>query len=130
MEKRAVVIAFFQQGKNHNQIYNLLVKKKYSRHFIKYTINRYLETGSINDRKRTGKPRTVRTKKMIEKVRSAVKRNSNRAQRKLAEQYETSKTTIHNILAEDLGFKAFKKSKCHRLTIAQKKKDSKEVNSF
>ena len=46
--------------------------------------------------KKTGKPRTVRTKKMIEKVRSAVKRNSNRSQRKLAEQYETSKTTIHN----------------------------------
>ena len=59
---------------------------------------------------------------MIEKVRSAVKQNFNRSQRKLAEQYETSKTTIHNILAEGLGFKAFKKSKCHKLTIAQKKK--------
>ena len=27
MEKRAVVMAFFQQGKSHNQIYNLLDKK-------------------------------------------------------------------------------------------------------
>ena len=29
MEKRAVVMAFFQQGKSHNKIYNLLDKKKY-----------------------------------------------------------------------------------------------------
>ena len=122
MEKRAVVMAFFQQGKSHNKIYNLLDKKEYSRQFIKYTINRYLETGSINDRKRTGKPRTVRTKKMIEKVMSARKRNSNRLQTKLANQYETSKTTIHKILREDLELKAFKKAKCHVLTIAQKKK--------
>ena len=104
---------FFKQGKNHNEIYNFMDKKKYSRKFIKYTINRYLETGSINDRKRTGKPRTVTTKKMIEKVRSALKRNSNRLQKKLANQYKTSKTMIHKILTEDLGFKAFKKSKRH-----------------
>ena len=122
MEKRAVVIAFFQQGKDHNEIYNLLDKKNYSRQFIKYTINRYLETGTINDRKRTGRPRTVRTKKVIEKLKSAVKRNSNRSQRKLATQYKTTKTTIRNILTKDLGLKAFKKTKCHRLTTEQKKK--------
>ena len=28
MEKRAVVMTFFQQGKSHNEIYNLLDKKK------------------------------------------------------------------------------------------------------
>ena len=120
MEKRAVVIAFFQQGKKHNEIYNLLDKKKYFRQFIKYTINRYLETGSINDRKRTGKPRTVRTNKMIEKVRSALKLNSNRSQRKLVNQYEKSKTTKY--LQKTLGSRLLKNQSAMDRQLLRKKK--------
>ena len=107
MEKRAVVIALWKQGKYPNEIFNILDKKFYSRQFIKYTIKRYVDSGSINDRKRIGRRCTVRTKKMIKNVRSSINRNPNRSQRKLAKQYKTIKTTMPRILTNDLGYRAF-----------------------
>lgn len=89
---------------------------------VQRTLKRFYETGELNDRKKIGRPRIVRTPEKIKAVRERIRRNPARSERKLAHEFNTSSTTIHCLLHEDLGVRPFKKRKVHGLTEAQKVK--------
>ena len=120
--QRSTIEFYHKQGYSRSQIFKTLRKHGVSKMMVYRTVKRLTETGSTNDRKRSGKPRTVRTPAMIKRVQARVARNPCRSQRKLAKDLKCSKTSIQTILVSDLGLKPYKKRKVHGLTSEQKKK--------
>ena len=102
------------------EIFHLLKHDGYNRNFISRTIKRYTENGKIEDRKRTGRVRSVRTKKFIEAVRQRIRRKSQRSARKMATQMKCSATSMRRVLKEDLKTRPYKKRRANYLTAKQK----------
>ena len=121
-EIRAGIIRLFEQGKSGYQI-----AKDMGLHAgpVNKIIKRYRETGTYEDRKRSGRPRTARTPANKRKIKGRIQRNkSNRKNsiRKMATAVGTSKSSVHRILHEDIGANAWKEMKAHGLTDKAKEK--------
>ena len=86
------------------------------------TINRLKETGSITDRKRSGRPRSVRIPAAIKRFRSRIWRNPQQSQSSLARGLGVSKTSINRMLKKGLRLKPFKKRRAQGLSIEEKRK--------
>ncbi|CAF1292173.1 unnamed protein product [Didymodactylos carnosus] len=87
------------------------------------------ETGSINLSSPTGRPRVIRSKTMIQKVKNWLKRKKRVSSRKLASDLDISERSIRRILKNDLGLRPYKKRieslltnmhKAKRITFANK----------
>ena len=83
-------------------------------------IDRYRTTGSNDDRPRSGRPRTARTKETMRKVKVQIMRNPRRSSKKLAASMRISKSSVRKILKNDLGLKPYKLHKAHNLTDPMK----------
>ena len=118
-EKRSIVKFYHEQNYRPAQILELLKNTGINRKFIYRTIKRLNETGSIDDRKRSGRRRSVRTPRRIKAVKERMRRNPRRSQRKLASQMCASRSTIQRIIKQDLGLTPFKRRKVHGLTKQQ-----------
>ena len=70
--KRSAVIQLFEAGNTKSQIVRLL---KTNKMFVFRTLSRYNDTGSIADRPRPGRPRTVRTFSVTNNVSQRIRRN-------------------------------------------------------
>ena len=121
-ELRRKIIQEHQAGKTNKQIRQDLFEFNVNRKFIYRVIKRFNETGELENRKSSGRSRTVRTPEKIKVIRERIRRNPTRSARKLAKETNTSRSTIQRILHEDLRLCPFKKRKVHGLTDAQKKK--------
>lgn len=119
---RATVQFYFERGFSTTEIVRLLKNEKISRQFIHYTIRRLKDIGGIEDRKRTGRPRSVRTPARIKQVGRIIRKKPQSAVRKLSRKLNVSHRSLRRIIHKDLGLKAFKKRKQHGLTAAQRKK--------
>lgn len=84
--------------------------------------------GSINLSHPPGLRRVVRTKSMIQKVKSRLNRKKKVSLRKLAGELEISKTTVQRILKNDLGYRPYKKRIEPLLTDNDKEKRMKFAN--
>ncbi|CAF0950316.1 unnamed protein product [Didymodactylos carnosus] len=67
------------------------------------------ETGSINLSSPTGRPRVIRTKTMIQKVKNRLKRKKRVSSRKLASDLDISERSVRRILKKDLDLRPYKK---------------------
>lgn len=121
-DRRNLVKKYFNEGKLPAQIFKMLRKTGVSESFVKYTIKRLRETGSIKNRPKSGRPRSARTKKLIKAVRERIRRNPERSARKLAADFQVSNTTMRRVLKNDLQLKPYKKRKLHGLTTKQREK--------
>lgn len=66
------------------------------------------DTGSINLSKPTGRPKTIRTKAAIRKVKHRLEHRKLVSSRKLARELSISQTSVMRILKNDLGLRAYK----------------------
>lgn len=121
-ELRAIVVQQNQAGKNNREILNHLSDQNINMRTIRNILKRYHETGNLEDRRKSGRPRTVRTPQMIKSIRERIARNPQRSARKMAKDFGISKNRMQTILKDELGLRAFKKSKIHGLSNAQKVK--------
>lgn len=117
--KRLMVKQLFDRGFSAGKIFMQLKTLGFNRTFIYRTINRLLDTNSCKDRPRSGRPRTVRTKKCIKRIREKIRRNPQRSANKMAAEENMSRRTMQLILNEDLGFRPYRKRKVQGLTTAQ-----------
>jgi inhibitor of nuclear factor kappa-B kinase subunit alpha len=117
---RRLIVLAFQRGERQADIFRRFKDDGVSRQLISKTIKRWRETGSITNRPRTGRPRSVRTPRRIKAVRARIRRNPQRSQRKLASQMVVSRRSIQRIIKEDLGLMPFKRRKVHGLTMQQR----------
>ena len=75
-----------------------------------------------------GRPRIIRTKGMIEKVRTRMKRKKKVSIRKLAGELDISNGSVVRILKQDLGYRSYKKRVEPVLTDFEKSKRMKFAN--
>ena len=118
--KRELVLQLHLMGKKNFEILEQLKNQNTNRRFIERTLSRYYKTGSCKIMKKVGRPRTVRNKKMIKVVRERIRRNCAVSTRKLGNQLGMSHQSVHLLIKNDLGFKAYKKRRLHGLTDKQK----------
>lgn len=119
--KRNAVIALHLGKKSTMDIVRELKHLKIDRWFVYRTIKRYNETGSVNDRPRSGRPKSATTKKIVKKVRERIRQNPRRSANEMAKDMKISQSSMKRILDKDLGLKPYKHQKVHELTAKQKK---------
>lgn len=119
--KRTAVIALHKAGKSVSEIVKLLGTDGVKRLFVYRTIQRYRETGDVVDRVRSGRPRSIRTKKTIKAVREKLRRNPVRKQKVMARDMKISTRSMSRILRDDLKVKAYKRYTGQLLTPQLKK---------
>lgn len=87
-----------------------------------YKIKKKMELTGTNERKAgSGRKRSARTKSVIDKVKSRLKRNPVRSMRKMAKELNISLTSVRRIVKEDLKMKSRARLKVPLLTTKQKK---------
>ncbi|KAI6660137.1 Transposase [Oopsacas minuta] len=79
-------------------------------------IKRYLETGKVEDRARTGRPCSVVTPKVRKAVREQIRRNPRRSMRKMASVLKISHRSVQRIVKNQLGMRSFKRKTVHFLS--------------
>ena len=119
---RLTIIGLFKSGNSNGDIFRILKDQKVGRRFIHRTIQRYNDTGSVQDRPRTGRPPTIRTRNLKAKLQKRIVRNPRRSIRKKARDFEISERTLRRVVHDDLGLKSLKRRKVHMLTTAMKQK--------
>ena len=102
-EIRQIIIQKNLNGESAGGIFKALKTGGVKRDFIYRTIKRYRETSSVEDRKRSGRPRSVRTKTLLKAVKQRLRRNPGQSVRKLAAGLKISNGSVHNILKKDLN---------------------------
>ena len=120
--KRSKIISLFESGKSAGEIFKMLGQENFSRKLIYRTIKRYKETGSFNDKARSGRPRTERTIGLKAKVQKRIVRNPRRSMRKMARDFGVSSRTIRRVVHDQLGLKSLKRRKVHMLTKSIREK--------
>ncbi len=111
-EKRAAIIALFLQGKRPFEIETLVPASKKT---VLRAIKRYEELGSLQDRPKTGRPRTADTAKNRKLIRERIKRKSQRSMRKMAKDLDISEGSVRNIVKKKLKLKSLKLQKGQHL---------------
>ena len=99
-----------------------LMKEVVSHRGVYKAMKRFKDTGTCAPRIRSDSERTVRTKKLIKKVREKLRRNPARSARQLAKDYSVSVSSMQRIFKDDLQSYPYKFTKRHLLSEATKKK--------
>lgn len=121
IENRIAVIALYKCGIERGRIFDLLKLLKIKRDFVYRTVKLFVDTGGVYDRKKSGRPRTVRTPEAIGAVRSRINRKPVRKQKIMAREMNIAPRTMSRIIKQDLGLGAFKRQTGQRLTVDLKK---------
>uniref|UniRef100_A0A673A9W4 Paired domain-containing protein n=1 Tax=Sphaeramia orbicularis TaxID=375764 RepID=A0A673A9W4_9TELE len=116
---RHAVVELHCAGQRQCEIYRSL-NRRVPRSFISKVVRKYQETGSTDDRPKSGRPRSVRTRQLIQNVRLRIRRNPTRSGRKMACDMNVSRSTMQRVLAVDLGLKALHQSQVQMLSAADK----------
>ncbi|CAG4973152.1 unnamed protein product [Colias eurytheme] len=119
-ENRIAVLALHRCGHSPSTIFRLLKNLKITRRFVYRTINRYNEVSSVEDKKRTGRPRSARTPAVIKAIKARIRRNPVRKQKLMALQMGVSRKIVKKVLNEDLKLRAYKKKSGHLLNARLK----------
>lgn len=114
-DSRTAIIALYRCGHSPTKIFKLLENLKFSLRFVYRTIERYSEVSSLNDKKRSGRPRTARTPAVVQAIRARIARNPARKQKVMALQMGLSKNTVKRVLNQDLRLRAYKRKTGHLL---------------
>ena len=122
-----LVLSKYRKGESTTKIFEDLNDSVSSR-----TIRRWCQmvndTGSISSSYSPGRPRIIRTKGMIQKVKSRMNRKKKVSIRKLANELDISNMSVVRILKQDLGYRSYKKRVEPALTDLQKTKRLKFAN--
>lgn len=114
-EDRVAVIALHNCGHSPSTIFKLLQNLGISLRLVHRTIKRWRDEHSIDDGKRSGRPRTVCTPAAIKAVRSRLHRNPVRKQKIMALQMTLKRSSIKTIINRDLKLRAYRRKKGHLL---------------
>ncbi|CAF4121092.1 unnamed protein product, partial [Rotaria magnacalcarata] len=105
---RLIVQKYFQRGLTGGQVFRHVEQLGITRNGVYRIISRLCDTGSIQGRPRTGRPRTCRSKKRIKRIREKIRRNPERSARKLAMNEDIDNRSMRGILKIDLDLKPYK----------------------
>lgn len=125
MEKRLAVIELFKTGKSNSAISKAL---SMSIKTVQKAVKRYKKLGTAMDRPRSGKPKTVTTPEIINKVRCRIRRNSEESMRKMAKKLGISERSVRRIVKKKLKFQSYKLGQGHYLDDKMKRRRLENAN--
>lgn len=120
--ERAAVTALYNAGKRPCEILKSLKWTSRRESFVRKTISRYRETGAIEDRQRSGRPRSARTSSTIRNVAQLIRRDPHRSQRVMARNYSISQPSISRLIREDLHMRAYRPQRAQLLSAPTRAK--------
>jgi len=129
-ENQLIVKKFFEQHLSTSEICKRVKPMGINRMFVWRTVKRLQETGSINNRPGSGRPRTTRTKDRVKRIREKIRRNPERLARNLACEEQIDDRSMRRILKDELHLKPYKKLKRHGLTDKQREERVKRAKSL
>ena len=116
---RELIKSHYVDGKSVTEIYEHLNKTVKKRTIYNW-VNVFKQTGSIECKKIPGRPRSVRTKKFVDKVKKMAQNNKKqKSARAIARENNCSHVTVLNALHDDLNLKCYRKIKVPALTSSQ-----------
>ncbi|QQP54656.1 Transposase, partial [Caligus rogercresseyi] len=118
MEKREAIVKFYQKGHRCRAIVEALKPMKVSKSNVFYTIQRFKETKSFAGKPKSGRPRSVRTKELVEATRIKIHRNNKRSIRKMALEVGVNREVMRKKVREDLGVRPYHLQKQQLLSDA------------
>ena len=98
---REQVVELHLKGYGPTAISKLITSARLSQQAVSYTLKRWRETGSVENRARSGAPRIARTSANRERIRQRVERNDVRSQRAIARELCISHSTVSRIVHAD-----------------------------
>lgn len=119
-EKRITVKTYFDNGFSPSETAKAVAGLGIKRLFVYRTFKRLRETGSIENRKGSGRPRSARTSDRVKRIREKIRRNPNRSARKMATEEKISIRSMRRILKDDLHLIPYKKRLRHGLSEPQR----------
>ena len=122
MEQRAAIKLFHDNSFSPASIAKQLAKVHIGERKVYRTIKRLRETGTIADRKRSGRPRSVRTPALVNKVKCRLLRNPKQSINHMASQLKVKRSTLQRVVKFDLGLRPYKLRKLQGLTQDQRDK--------
>ena len=102
---RNIVIKLHKSGETNVEIAKRL---KMNRSTVWKIVKKFKETGNTLDREGRGRKRSIRTRQLVKNTREKLRRDPRRSCRGLAAAAGVSKSTMHQVLRDDLGLKPFK----------------------
>ena len=117
MSKRAAIIQLHPAGHSNSKIMKLLKAPKST---VRDTILRFQELGTMEDRDRSGRPRSAHTPAKIKALRERIRRNPKRSLRKTAKDMNISHESVRTIVEQDLKMSPYKIRTRQLLTDLQK----------
>ena len=127
LSRRAAIIELHKNGHLNSEIVKSLKKNKM---FVSRTISRFLDTGSIQDRSRKGRKRTVRTSTLRKNVKLRLSRNPVRSMRKLAKEMNIARESMRLLVRNELGMSSYKFQKKQLLSVKNREKRLKRCRSL
>src|SRR5882672_1869343 len=105
MRNRNAIVALHISGHSNSSIFDLLRHRGMSRSTVWKAVRRYKEVGSCEDRPKIGRPRSVRSTKVINAVKSRIRRNPQRSMKKMAKEMKVSQESMRRIVKIDLDLR-------------------------
>lgn len=115
--QRVSVIELFKSGMKTSDIVRTT---GYSQRNVYNYVKRFKETGCVQDKPRSGRPTTVTTPEMVNKVRCRIKRNPEQSMRKMSRDLGIDEKSVRIITKDKLNLRSYKINKCHYLKDAMK----------
>ncbi|KIH61667.1 hypothetical protein ANCDUO_08055 [Ancylostoma duodenale] len=101
-----------QDGKSAVQIVKMLFLLRRS---VQDMVRRFRELGSIEDRKSRGRPAVANVPKIVKIVRSRPDQNPKRSMRKMAKEVGIGRSSMRNIVTEELNLYPYRLQRAHAL---------------
>lgn len=117
--KRNLVLSLYLSGETHADIFKRLIELDINRSFIKRTISRYNETGTVTPSKRSGRKKSVRTSENIRKAKEILEQNPQFDHKKIARMLNMSERSGRRLFYFDLNLKYNEEEKKIRVDCAK-----------
>ena len=112
---REVAISHFKNGKKAPEIAKLLADKLH-RTTVHRWLDRFESSGSVGVKKKSGRPKTDRTKRLINLVRKRLESSIDRKSlRTMEKDFNSTRDTIRRVLTKNLGKKCYLKINVQKL---------------
>lgn len=122
LDVRSIALGHYKSGKKAPEIAKLLANTVH-RSTVDRWIRKFEQSGSIQVKKRSGRPQTGRTKRLINLVKKRLaSKNPRKSLRTMAHDFASNTTTIKRVLNLDLNKKCYRK-----ITVQSLKDDQKPI---
>ena len=120
-ENRVAVKVLHKVGESPCKHFSDFEKLKISWIFVYWSIQLFIQTGSVKDRPRECRSQALGASVALKRVAAHIRQNPEQNQSMMARELNMSQKSMSRLLSEDLGLRAYRRHTGHFLTLWLKK---------